>query len=266
MRIVRLLQLFAAAGLFLSASATQASFIGTDNAAQSTYNDGWQTGDDGAATGDAFGAWTLTTNTSGTGFAGHFIGDSKNLSGGSGADINTSGKSFGMYGGKGDGTGEANAFRSFNGGGLTIGQTFSMDIAVNYRNGFKGVDIRDAGNSLLFNLGTSGDDYTVFSSSFTGSIGSSYSSNTAFSIALTQTSGTGGSWVVTRTGGVSDSDSGSYTGVPTNIKLYVSQTDTGSENDFYANSMAIVPEPASMMLWLLGAVACGAFRRRSQQQ
>lgn len=269
MRTMKLRYLLTALCFLACASDLRASMIGTDNAAQTVYDNGWQTGDDGSASGDAFLSWTLATSTTDPGYAGHFIGNSTNLTdSGTGANINSSSESFGLYGGNGgSGSGQSDAFRSFNGGGLSVGQTFSIDLAVNFRNGYKGIDIRNVGNdAVLFNLNVNnpggGDDYTVFSSSFAGSLGNTYNSNIAFRIALTQISATDGNWSVTRSGGVLDVDSGSYTGAPASIKLYVGQTENGNENDFFANNLSIVPEPTPLLLLYMGSLACVRSRRR----
>lgn len=259
----------------------KASLIGSDNASSNAYlatdgnggNDadptnntnGWVSGDDGFLTGaGAFLPWAL--NTGGTpGAAGFFIGDSRNLSSGlAGADINSVGNaSFGMFG---TSSMFADAVRPFD-SALAVGQTLTLDIGVNFRNGQKGFDLRDASDTVLmnFNIGNlgSGDDYTVqFGTTFNGSIGNAYSANTAFNVSITQTSAGGGSWTILRSGGISDSDSGTYAGVPTNLKFYVNSTGGGSESDLYVNNLAIVPEPASTSLIAAAAVGFALRRRR----
>jgi hypothetical protein len=232
----------------------KAATLGTDNANQAVYDDGWQTGDDGAATGDAFGAWTLSISD----IAGHFIGDSTVLSA-PGADINVGGESWGMFGAT---PGFAAADRGFTGGGLSVGQTFSIELAVNFRNGFKGIDVKD-GATTIFNFNIGGDDYVVTTNGTAfGSIGSTYSANTEFLLSFEQTSAGGGTWTIIRSGGVADSDSGSYSGTPDNIRLYVGSTGGGDPNNLYANSMAIIPEPSTIALVGLGLIGALALRRR----
>ncbi|NOZ39619.1 MAG: hypothetical protein GXP24_05270, partial [Planctomycetes bacterium] len=225
-----------------------ATLVGTDDASQAVYDDSWGSGDDGSATGDAFGVWTLNT-TGGT--SGQFIGDSKNLSGGSGADINVSGESFGLFGGSGS---SATATRSLN-GTLEVGQTFSLDLAVNFRNGAKGFNLFDASSTQLFNFNVGGDDYVVNSATTgTGSIGNAYSPDTSFNLSFLQTSATGGDWTITRTGGVTDLDTGTYTGIAASFEFYVNGTDGGSPNDLFVNNLSAVPEPSA---FLFGGLICG---------
>ena len=259
----------------------KASLLGMDNASSTAYlaNDGnlgndadptnntngWVSGDNGFVTGPgAFLPWAL--NTGGTsGAAGFFIGDSRNLSSGlTGADINSAGNAaFGMYGNT---SMFANAVRAFD-SALAVGQTLTLDIGVNFRNGQKGFDVRNASNAVLmnFNIGNlgAGDDYTVqLATTGNGSIGTGYAAKTAFNVSITQTSAEGGFWAILRSGGISDSDSGTYTGVPTNLNLYVNATGGGAESDLYVNNLAIVPEPASTSLIAAAAVGFALRRRR----
>jgi len=246
---MKLKKLFAA--FALTASTSQgAVFVGSDFASDSAYNSGWNNGTDGGTAG-TFGAWTLT-NTAAQ--AGRFIGDSTSLApGNTGANINTVGESFGMFGHSGQ---TSEAFRDFNGNSLGVGQTFSFDLAVNFRNGDKGFDLRNSADVVIFNLNIGSNDYVVNNATFgNGSIGNTYSANTAFQLSFTQTSGAGGTWSIIRSGGVSDSDSGTYTGVAENFKFYVISTgNSDNENNLFINSLAVVPEPTSMALGLLGTV------------
>ncbi|MEM7147347.1 MAG: PEP-CTERM sorting domain-containing protein [Verrucomicrobiota bacterium] len=245
---------------------SEAANIGLDTAAATAYDSGWLNGTDGSISGDAFIPWGLSTaGTDTDNTAGHLIGDSTQLDGGNGADINTTGESFEMWG---EGTASANAFRTFNGGDLGVGQTFSIDIAVNFRNGNKGINLRDD-NTEIFNFNIGGDDYVVNNAATgNGSIGDTYSADTAFNLSFTQTSVGGGDWSITRSGGVNDVDSGTYLGSPDNFQLYVAGTDqtsvpNGNPADrLYANSPQIIPEPAAGLLLTLALLFLKARRRR----
>jgi hypothetical protein len=251
--------------MLLSGRAAAVLVIASDDASDSAYSTGspvWATGDNG---GMGFNSWSLSTGGSPAGF---FIGDSTGLSN-PGADINTSGKSFGMFAGDNNSsTNEfADAVRSFS-SALAVGSTFSLDLAVNFRNGNKGFDLRNSGGSTIFNFNVGGDDYRVNAAATgNGSIGNTYSSNTEFLFSFTQTSTTGGTWSINRSGGVSDFDTGTYSGVAAGFKLYISGTGGGSPNDLFANSFQItaIPEASSIFavgLFGLSSAAIAWLRKR----
>ncbi len=107
---------FSAAWLAMPAHAVV--IIAQDNASNSTYNDGWQTGDNG---GSGFGSWTTINNISSGGFGGGFISSNNaavNIGSGS------SNKAFGVFGNQ---NGVGQAIRSL-GFSLAVGQTLSLDM------------------------------------------------------------------------------------------------------------------------------------------
>ncbi len=250
------LKLIAAGVLAATFTAANASTLATDNAANAAYTSGWANGSNG---GSGFGAWALTNDGASSG---SFIGDSTTLNAANtGANINTSGKSFGMFGHTGQ---TSNAIRPFI-GDLSVGQTFSIDIAVNFRNGNKGFDLRNSSAAAIFTFSITGNDYVVSNATTgNGSIGSAFSTNTKFTISLAQTSAGAGTWTITRSGGVSDLDTGTYTGAGASIKLFESQT-TGSgaaEDNLFANNLSIVPEPSTVALLALSSLGMIQMLRR----
>lgn len=233
----------------LSAASVRASTEGSDTAGN------YATWLNGSNLGTGFGSWTFATSDT----SGHFLGSSTNLSP-SLPDINTGGQSFGMYAAN---PGFATATRPFDGGTLALGQSFSIDLAVNFRNGFKGIDLLD-GVTTIFNFNIGGDDYSVTAATGGGSIGNAYSDNTKFHLEFTQLTLGGGSWTITRTGGVADLDSGTYSGAASGFRLYIGNTDGGSANDLYANNPTIspVPEPSTIALVGVGLIGMWFVRRR----
>jgi len=247
----------------LSAVALMAATPGSDNANDPAYDSGFSDGTDGG-TPQTFSSWTISINPPG-GSAGSFIGDSTSLgAGNSGGNINVAGETFGLFAHSGL---NADATRSFD-SGLTAGQTFTIQLAVNFRNGNKGFDLRDATSATIFNLNIGGDTYSVNNVTTGGGnlFGDVYDSNTVFSISITQTDGTGGTWSVTRSGGLAGAASGTFTGVGTGIHLYNSMTTGGgaAEDNLFFNNLAVIPEPSSLSL-LAGPALLGAWffvRRR----
>jgi len=243
----------------LSASVTHAAnvVVGSDNANSTAYTSppAWSNGTNGGTAG-TFGAWSHT----GTGS--FFIESSTNLSS-PGADINSNSKSFGIYAGS---SANATATRNFSGNTLGVGQAFSLDLAVNFRNGSKGFTLRNAANTNLFNFnvenqGGAGDGYYVNNATTgNGTIGNTYSANTAFRLSFSQTSAGGGTWSITRSGGTSDLDTGTYTGIPENFFFYTQNADAGAANNLYFNNLTVVPEPSAALLGAIGSLIL--FRRR----
>jgi hypothetical protein len=248
-----------------TAGVALATTPGSDRADNPPYADGWTTGDDGGTI-TTFTSWDLSDNNNGPGnFAGYFIGNST----AGGADINTNGVSFGIY--ANPGTAFATAVREF-GTSLAAGDTFSFDLAVNFRNGNKGFDLRDGNGNTIFNLNVGGDRYTVNTPGGAASrdlFGNEYSSNTIFSIQLTQTDLTSGTWTVTRSGGLSGTESGTYSGVGASFKFYVTGTDNGdAANNLYFNNLEVtaIPEPSTVSLLAVCAIFGGCFYARRQRR
>lgn len=247
--------------LLALSTAAHAATEGTDNASATAYNSGWTDGTDGSITGPgAYGQWFLNADTADII---HEIASVSSLSANP-PSLDTSGESFRMVGQNGQ---EATAFRFIDPAGLDIGQTFSIELAVNFRNGFKGIDLRGTADETIFNFNIGGDDYVVNNATTgNGSIGDTYSDNTLFTLGFEQTSALGGNWTIARSGGVSDFDSGTYTGLARSIKLYVGSTDGTNADAFFANSLSTVPEPSSVAVGfaVLGLAATAYTRRKKK--
>ncbi|WOO41785.1 hypothetical protein [Rubellicoccus peritrichatus] len=237
--------------------------LGSDNASATAYDGGWTDGTDGSITGPgAFGQWFLNADT--TDIV-HEVTSVSSLSSNA-PNLDTGGRSFRMLGRQvGGDPNEATAFRFIDPAGLSVGQTFSIDIAVNFRNGFKGIDLRSSavGDPTIFNFNIGGDDYVVNNAATgNGSIGNTYSDDTLFNVAFEQTSAGGGTWSITRSGGVTDFDTGTYTGVARSIKLYAGGTDGNNQDALFANNLLTVPEPAQVAFMLGFAALIGVSVRK----
>ena len=229
--------------------------IASDNASNYTTAT-WINGSNG---GTGFQSWTLSSS----GAAGFSIGSSTTLNS-PGADINTAGSSFLMSSSPGVGS-DATRFLVTP---LSAGQTFSIDIAVNFRNGNKGIDIRDASNTNIFNLNIGGDNYTVGNAT-TGNgtlFGGVYSSNTAFHLTLSQIDVNGGTWTITRSGGLTGTASGTYSGDVAGFHMYNFGADdvTGSNLLAFNNlSVTAIPEPsATALVGFSGLILAAVAKRR----
>jgi|tagenome__1003787_1003787.scaffolds.fasta_scaffold20883276_1 hypothetical protein len=121
-------------GTLLCASAALPAF---DSAADPAYDTGWADGSNG---GFGFTPWQISTNNDNTThFAGTFIAEAgaSNVNPG----IDTDGRAFGMYSNTAPNSSGASvsAMRDFAGGPLSAGQSFSLDIGINFRDGSKGI-------------------------------------------------------------------------------------------------------------------------------
>ena len=175
--------------------------------------------------------------------AGNFLGDS--TSGGSG-DINTGGQSFGLWGNPGGGN-YINCYRKFAGGALSVGQIFSGKITINWRNGYKGIEILSGGQGILKIEGSNfgaGDDYgySITNSAFT-SFGWGWAGDSIFDVVIEQKGGNVLNVDITRG---TDNFNQDFTlpGNADEFQLYCGDTDaSGDQNNLYANSFNIIPEP-----------------------
>ncbi|HEY4283586.1 MAG TPA: PEP-CTERM sorting domain-containing protein [Chthoniobacterales bacterium] len=246
-----------------SASGLNAATPGSDNAADLAYGGSGAGSFDGKDGGTpvSFSPWMVTPNPTGTTSAGSFIGDSTTLaSNNSGGNVNTSGVSFGLFGHSGA---FVNAVRSFD-APLLNGQSFIIQLAVNFRNGNKGIDVRDPNGNVIFDLNIGGDDYSVNNTGggTTNLFDMVYDPNTVFTVQLTQIDPTDGSWTIIRSGGHTGTATSGifpYQGLAASFDLYnVATTGGGApEDNLFFNNIQIVPEPSTLVL-LFGSTFLGA--------
>jgi hypothetical protein len=240
-----------------------------DNASRAVYDDGIQNFDNGSTTGagTGFGGWVFGGSASST----NFNIASQSTLGGSSTAIDVSNESFRLtdVGNTGN---FIDAFRFFDGGDLGIGQTFSFDIATNFRDGYKGFRLRDTDDStniFQFEVSTDidggGTDGYAISNAATGNqTFSAYDPNTIFSFAFTQTGALTGDWDITRSGGISANYSGTYSGQISSFQMYTFLAGTAAESALIFNNFSVVPEPGSLTLLLGGLGLLAYFRKRKQ--
>jgi hypothetical protein len=237
----------------------------------SNYGGTWGNGSTG---GTGFLAWSISNNDGGGNFAGSFIGSSTPGAG----DINTSGVSFGLY--ANPGAAFINADRGFS-SAMSVGDTFSLNLGVNFDNGNKGFNLYSGGvaGAQLFNFNVGGGAQVGAGTGLTlnagAGLGYDYGGAAVLGLSLTYTDATTLTYSVSRTspqGFQGILFSGTVTGAfaaPDALRLYVSGTDGGGapENNLYANSLSVVPEPSTYALLTLSALALGGYaaRRRARK-
>jgi hypothetical protein len=221
--------------IIISTFQTKAQYItAEDNAGN--YSD-WN---NGSNQGFGFGAWDLWNS----GTSGRFLGSS---SGQGFGDIDTDSKAFGMYGNP-SGDNYANAQRLVN--NWADGASFTIDLAIAYRNGAKGIDIFATGFENVFNFNASSDKY------FAGGVEQStwaYSQTSIFTITISQNGNDLDISIVRGTDTYSTTISSKTFHA---FKLYVGSTNDGNDlNNLFFNNLKVeysdplkVPETANVKI------------------
>ena len=224
--------------LFLMMGISETVFAQVTIASDDASN--YSTWSNGNNSGEGFTSWDLwTQNTDGSNFAGHFLASSsaRNL-----GDIDTDSKSFGMYGNPIGSSPQANAQRFFTNTGSTEssgraflleGMKFSIDLAIAYRDGYKGIDILDQSYNQLFNFNVGSNDYTTSD----GSLGWTYDQYSIFEIEITQVNST--QYQVSIIRGTDTYTSSLRTGQVSGFKLYVGNTTNDDLNNLHFNNLKV---------------------------
>ena len=200
--------------------------------------------------GRGYGAWMLAHNDGVhdgyTNFAGAFLGDSTASGGG---DVNAiSNNAFGLYANQvGDDTGTnepiVEATRSF--AALALGQSLTVDLGVNFRNGAKGVMLQN-GATWLFEVVVTADQYAWQNHALGGSLqdlGWDYAADSAINVQITRVGQDKYDIALTRTGSAPE-----YTlleGISfanqtlDRARFYVWNTEQEGGNNLYVNRMGM---------------------------
>ncbi len=261
-------------------SVANAALIASDSAADSAYDSGWVDGSNG---GTGFGPWSLNVSIQDGDRNGFFMGSSANNGSAPSGNIDTAGRSWGMYANGSDAVlnALAVAYRPFT-GSLSVGQTLTLAMD----NGFidnsymVGFSLMNADPATPIPVGALPNSNTRFSFSFTGGestykltlgdgMGGTTSVDTGvgftadgLSVAFTLLAGdqyafsvNGGTPFTGSLGGTSDE-------ALNGIALFNYRAGEGSSNDAFFNSLAIIPEPGTGLLVGLGLLGVALRRRR----
>ncbi|HMP89488.1 MAG TPA: fibronectin type III domain-containing protein [Kiritimatiellia bacterium] len=183
-----------------------------------------------------FGDWSFDGSASS--FAGRFIGDSTSGAG----NINVDGKSFALFGHSGTFAGVARRFAKPE---WTTGDTLTFQIAVNFRNGDKGFNLRNSSgqNVWLFLVGRRNNAGGYFVNDSTTSLGD-YHANTIFTFTFTQRA-RDMVWTIVRSGGINATYSGTNSipsGVIRDVRFFCANTDNSEAvNNLYFNNFSFTP-------------------------
>lgn len=202
------------------------------------YSGGW---DDVTAYGTGFSTWSFTQ--AGGYWASAFSTDADLEDFG---DISTSDRVLALN----YGTDYINASRDISTWGANY--MFTVDLATQWRDGNRGIDLQDSGNGTLFNFNISNTGY--------GATDWAYQTDMVLSLSAIQNganvdisvvgSSVGGAW--------SDTYNTSVAGTLDGFSLYAGDTGGNNNAALLANNMTVaapVPEPVTMSLLGLGALA-----------
>ncbi|MBE2180123.1 MAG: fibronectin type III domain-containing protein [Chthoniobacterales bacterium] len=199
--------------------------------------------------------WTLESSSGNGGLAGRYIGNSAL----GGADINTDGKCFALFAWPPGSNAYAGAVKRFYKPTLTVGDTITFKVAVNFRNGNKGFNLRNASGSniWLFKVGqeNSTSGYYVQNNSVmdNGQQFGGYDTNTVFTFTFTQRENTL-DWTIQRSGGITATVSGTAnipSGTMADVRFYITNTDsTDPVNNLYFNDFTYSAAPGNAPLTL----------------
>ena len=149
---------------------------------------------------------------------------------------------------------------------LGVGDSFSIDLAIAFRNGSKGISLFAGGFAeadQIWNFNVGGDNYTAGGSN----LGWAYAQDSVFSLTATQVSLTSIGISLVR-GSDTYSTNVTSAGGLSGFRAYVGSTEDGSDgNNLFMNNMQAVPEPSTYAMLTLGALALGGYaaRRRARK-
>lgn len=243
-----------------------ASSLASDSAADAAYNAGWVNGSNG---GFGWGsAWIFTQGTT----ASYFTGDSATNGDGDTnppiGDINSAGRAWGLN----SGTGSPRADRLFN-GALGVGQTFHLNMDNGLPiSGVVGFSLINAQGNQVWQFSITGGSttYDIFAQSGFMNTGIA-ATDEGLDISFTLTSLTTYSASIAVLGGAPTVFTGGLYNEATGqdvagVRFFDVNGGTSAAQTLFFNNMAIVPEPSTITLLGVGALAGLATLRRRKTQ
>ena len=162
--------------------------------------------------GTGFSDWTFDQATPNGGFAGRFIGTFSSA-------IDVNGNSFAMSANSGNDA--VSGATTYMPKAMEEGDSFTVSVGVNFRDGNKGFDLRDGSNNTIINFNVGSDQYNITGTS--GLFSNAYDANTVITFTFTQNANSV-SWTADRSGGLTGSENGTISsinsGTITNIRFY----------------------------------------------
>lgn len=218
-------------------------FCGADQASESAYADGWQTGDNG---GTGMNGWTLSATGSAGVFTGSSTGNGNGDNNGNG-DINTGGTAWGMWANSG---GQSNAVRDF-AINWPAGTVFSLKMDNGFINsgGSVGFGLQNASSENLLEFYFAGGSSNYTYNDATGAHASSVGfTDEGLQLQITLTSSTAYQLVVTPLDGASSTYSGNLKNPAggqsvSRLRLFNANAGSGSTNDAFFNSPGVCFPP-----------------------
>ena len=226
--------------VLLSCLSVQA-LIAYDDASDIVYSDGWDNMDNG---GNGFGAWVMNSWSN---VQSNYFGISSSTDNDgtlSTNNIDTDSVAFKIMNST-ETNGYIEIFRYLN-NPLKPGEKFSFKMDVNWRDGYSGIRLRDLGEITIFRLevgdwldGGGDATWVADTNEENRKINSEYSNDTQYLVTLNQLSPSNGNWNVIRTGGITDYDSGTYTGKVASLQLYSSLVSSNLYSDIFFNNFSV---------------------------